>query len=464
MMALSTDDLDDGPFAPPPSDWRTVEAIKERAERQAAAKASRPRETRFGRLSFGELRERKAKAPDFVVDDWMIAREQSMLAGESQSGKSFLAIHVALCVAAGMEVFGRKTAAGLVIYQAGESGTGVTDLRIPAWVQHFSAADLQLPFEILLAKVDLWSPDGNAKSFIDTVKAIAAEHAPTPLRAVFIDTLSKAMAGANENDGRDVSRVLANAETISRDTGAHVCIVHHFPKGGKTLRGHGSLKADVDTVALVHVDENKVRTLTFDKVKDGEPGHKLQFELMQVRLGERDDGKLITSCVVLPVGEKQAAREEVVNSVRLSTIEMAMFQALWKALAEFGGPPPATLNCSPNEKVVAYDEVKRIYVEASPDDEVEPGADDQAREDARRRHLDRLRKQMKAAADKMRSTWKVLAIGRCKDPDTGKETYYAWWTGRPVRGMPATNPPKPRNQEEAPAALSEGGDWMKDIF
>ena len=392
----------------------------------------------------------------------MVAKEVSFFAGESEAGKTFLAIDTALRTCLGWPVFGRRTKPGLVIYQIGESGDSLIDLRIPAWWEQFGA-DLPeiVPFEILTSKVNLWTSETRASdgtgAFLDTIRAIMAEYPNLPLVAVYIDTWSKAFAGGNEIDGKDVARVIANAEMIAKETGAHVAIIHHFPKGGQTLRGHGSLKADVNCVAMIKMDrDTKVRTITFDKLKDGVKSD-MQFELMQIRLGERDDGKPITSCVVLPVGEKAKARaEEAANSVRLSTIEMAMFQALWKALGEFGHPPPAALDCPSSVKVVPYDEVKRIYVEASPDDDVEPGADDQAREDARRRHIDRCRKQMKAAADKMRSTWKVLAIGRCNDPDTGKETYYAWWTGRPVRGMPSTNPPKARH-EERPAALAETG-------
>ena len=195
-MALAHDDdgLDREPYGTSIASWPV--------SLPSLAPVKPPRETRFGRISFGQLRDRKAKAPNYVIDDWMVAREQSMLAGESQSGKSFLGIHAALSIAAGMPIFGRRVSPGLVIYQAGESGTGVLDLRIPAWTQHFGAElPEHMPFEILPAKVDLWSEQGNAKAFIETVKAIAEEHKPVPLRAVFIDTLSKAMAGANENDG-----------------------------------------------------------------------------------------------------------------------------------------------------------------------------------------------------------------------------------------------------------------------
>ena len=207
-------------------------------------------------------------------------------------------------------------------------------------------------------------------------------------------------------------------------------------------------------------EQTKIRTLAFDKVKDGERGGKLQFELMQVKLGEREgDGKPITSCVVLPVGEKAAARTDVANSVRLSTNELGLFQAFWEALQQFGGSPHPSLDCPAHVRVTPNDEVKRLYVDASPMMDTESHDSDEAQEDARRRHVERLRKQMERAAKDLNRKWKVLRFGKAPDPDTGKPVDYAWWTGRPVRGMPQTYPPKPRDGVE-PEGLAEALDGI----
>ena len=67
-MAFSPDDLDrDIGFGAPVDDWRQPDAVAERAQRQAEAKARKPRETRFNRISFGELRTKQAKAIDFAA-------------------------------------------------------------------------------------------------------------------------------------------------------------------------------------------------------------------------------------------------------------------------------------------------------------------------------------------------------------------------------------------------------------
>lgn len=425
------------------------------------------REIRFGRISFGELRTRKAKAPDFVVDDWMVAREVSMFGGESEAGKTFLAIDVALRIALGWDVFGRRTKQGLVIYQIGESGDGLLDLRIPAWISHFGK-DLpeKVPFEVLPSKINLWTSDDRAKDgtyeLLSAIRGIMAEWPGVPLAAVFIDTFNKAMIGGNENDGKDVSKVISNAELIASETGAHVPIIHHFPKGGTTLRGHGSLRADVNSVALVSVDpQTKIRTIKLDKLKDGEKAS-MQFELMQVQLGERDDGKRITSCVVLPVGEKQAARAARDTGFRLSDSEAIFFKALLTAQDRYGIPRPTDLDCDSRvQKVVEYSEVKRIFAELCPRDDIGGDVNAEAKAKADEQHRGKIKARLKRARESLMHE-KVNVIGVGKQTDGDKTVDLIWWTGRPVRDFAETQPSKQKEPELAPLP-DDGGAWVNDF-
>ena len=390
--------------------------------------AGHGREKRLGRISIGEIAGRPVTAPDFVIDGWMIAREQSFMAGEPQSGKSFLALHAAMCIATGRDVLGLKTNKGLVIYQSGESGVGVAQLRGPAWLKHFGEGvdPASTPFELIPARVNLFRPDGNAEEFHQVVKSIAREWEDRyPLRAIFIDTMSKVMSGANENDGRDVGRVLEQAERLSRDTGAHVCLVHHLPKNGTGMRGHGSLKGDTDTVAMISVEETKVRTILFDKIKDSENGGKLNFELMQVDLGARDDGARITSCVVLQVGQKDLARKTAeAKGFALGVNEAPIFDALAKAIKRAGrfsdnemeeqGVPAATY-------AVDWDIWKEEYrLSATPEENGSAPTDDL------------IRKHYKRYGEPMAKRFKII----------GRSGRWLWIGNKPVRGYPETYPEK----------------------
>lgn len=383
------------------------------------------KDRRLGRISIGEIAARKQiTPPQFVIDGWMVAREQSFLAGESQSGKSFLALHAAMSIATGRPVLGRKTNPGLVIYQAGESGFGVTGLRIPAWIDQFGeGVDFDtVPFEIIPDRVNLFRPDGNAEEFHQVVKAIQKEwEGRAELRAIIIDTMSKVMAGANENDGRDVGRVLEHGERLSRETGAHVCFVHHLPKSGVGMRGHGSLKGDTDSVVMVRNNDEGIRTVLFDKVKDGEAGEKLSFELRQVTIGFRDDGERITSCVVIPPSDAAALdKAEKEKPFTMGVNEAPIFAALMTALKKGGrvadsemeaqGVPPGTVAVDWN----IWREEYRLA--ASPDADGNPPSDEAISQHAKR------------YGTALHRRFHVI----------GRSGRWLWWTGKKVRNFPET--------------------------
>jgi hypothetical protein len=75
-----------------------------------------------------------------------------------------------------------------------------------------------------------------------------------PIRLVVVDTLSRAMAGGNENAPDDMSAFIRNIDRIRQETGAHVLIVHHCGKdAAKGARGHSCLRAATDTkIELSH--------------------------------------------------------------------------------------------------------------------------------------------------------------------------------------------------------------------
>lgn len=60
----------------------------------------------------------------------------SMLFGETGSAKTFLVIHLALCISLGWKFFGRKVRQGLVVYIAAEAGISVRQ-RIGAFRHHY---------------------------------------------------------------------------------------------------------------------------------------------------------------------------------------------------------------------------------------------------------------------------------------------------------------------------------------
>jgi hypothetical protein len=133
---------------------------------------------------------------------------------------------------------------------------------------------------------------------IDAAKQLE-RRAQTPVRLIVIDTLARAMAGANENDAAAVSEVMNSAAAIQAETGAAVLLIHHPGKdAAKGMRGSSALLAAADTV--ICVDREKAaaeRGVTVEKCKDGEEGELGSFTLEQVLLATEGDPSL-SSCVI----------------------------------------------------------------------------------------------------------------------------------------------------------------------
>lgn len=68
----------------------------------------------------------KVRAPlEWLVEDMFPARSLNAIVGVSDSLKSFFAIHLACCIATGMQFFGKEVLQGPVLFLAPEGGEGV---------------------------------------------------------------------------------------------------------------------------------------------------------------------------------------------------------------------------------------------------------------------------------------------------------------------------------------------------
>ncbi len=134
-----------------------------------------------------------------------------------------------------------------------------------------------------------------------------------PVKMIVIDTLSRAMSGANENSPEDMTKFIGNCDQLRELTGAHVATVHHSGKDKAAgARGHSSLRAATDTeIELDYNEETGLRTAKATKQRDLETGAIFNFKLKVIELGQDDDGDAVTTCVI-----EKASSEEVEEASR----------------------------------------------------------------------------------------------------------------------------------------------------
>ena len=145
------------------TDWKekaggTKEQFEILAKRAPVWKPEPPK-SKYGGFTWDDI-DAPGLEYDYLIDSFLTERGRSVIGGPSSSGKSFLAIHAAMCVARGQDFFQYPVKRGGVIYQAGEGGHGIKK-RLKAYRQHFEVADdRDIPLVILPSKVDLFSPRG----------------------------------------------------------------------------------------------------------------------------------------------------------------------------------------------------------------------------------------------------------------------------------------------------------------
>jgi hypothetical protein len=144
-------------------------------------------------------------------------------------------------------------------------------------------------------------------TIIEAAKELAAISGE-PVSMIIIDTLSRAIAGDDENSAADMSAFVDRMGAIARATGAAVLVVHHPGKDeARGMRGSTALFGAADVVIRI-TQEGEVREVETEKVKDGMIGRVLTYRLKVVELGTDEDGDQITSCIVEALSKPKAKR------------------------------------------------------------------------------------------------------------------------------------------------------------
>lgn len=256
--------------------------------------------------------------PDELVQGILAAGDASVLYGDSNSGKTFAAVDMACAVARGVPWLGRNTEQGLVVYLAAESPASVRR-RLQAYQQHHG---VRVPdFAIVQSPVDLFASDADADAVVHVVQHLSALR-DKPARLVIGDTLARLSAGANENSGEDMGRVVQRIDAIRAATGAHFLLIHHSGKNAAAgARGWSGIRAAVDTEIEV-TDAPQGRCLEVTKQRDvGAKGERIGFRLEAVALGLTKWDTPATSCIVVPADAPAKPQGKRVSEVGGAILE-----------------------------------------------------------------------------------------------------------------------------------------------
>jgi hypothetical protein len=316
-------------------------------------------------------------ADDFV-EGVLIDRQMSVIYGPSNCGKTFWTSDLAMHVATGRKWNGREIEAGGVIYCALEGAYGIQN-RVAAWRGKHDLEGVEVPFAIIPVALNLLDPSADTDRVLDAIDR-AKHDMGVPVRWIIMDTLSRAMAGGNENSPEDMGALVTNGTKIQQVGKAHVSWIHHSGKDqAQGARGHSLLRAATDTeIEISRPDKDSPSTARVTKQREMEIEGDWRFRLEPVELGQNRRGKPVTSCIVVPDTSEAAAPRK-----RMSADTARAFEVLASLIAEDGqtGHRAAPDGCASVPDQWWRD---RFYQRAK------PGADQDTKKRAFRRAADNL--------------------------------------------------------------------------
>ena len=261
--------------------------------------------------------------PQWVVRDLIPTEELTLIVGETNCGKTFLAMDLLLAVARPncSHWLGNKIRIHGPVVHISLEGRSLPN-RIRAYLKHHG----------ITAPPDYHAIGGNVTLAQDYARLAQTLDALQPT-VIAVDTVNRALGGGDENSSTDMGAFIRAAEQlVVAFPGCAVILVHHLGKDvGKGARGHSSLRGAVGAELLVtHDKPTGVRTVTLGKQRDGAMNFAASFMLGIVELGHDEDGDLVTSCVVQAVAPPASA----------DASDYEVYVRIWQwNRTEYGGKP-----------------------------------------------------------------------------------------------------------------------------
>lgn len=191
------------------------------------------------------------KPPEWLIPGVMTKTGVGLLYGPPATLKTFLMLDLASSIATG---HGPNWWAGddrepeTVLYLAGESPNGLVNARYSAWMQRHMIPGLRSRSKLIvvpsvppLEMSDYW------RGIIEWIRRKELN-----VSLLVIDTVARAMAGWDENSGKDVTKTTMKMESLSRELGCFVMGIHHTGKDAERgARGSSAWHGNTDLMLEV---------------------------------------------------------------------------------------------------------------------------------------------------------------------------------------------------------------------
>jgi 5S rRNA maturation endonuclease (ribonuclease M5) len=261
--------------------------------------------------------------PSWIIKGILEDKSLGLLFGSSGSGKSYIAIDLAACIASGKPFCNHVIKKqGPVIYIAGEGFSGISR-RLRAWELKHGISLKDSPIGVSHKACALGDPDlmVHVEREIQKIKERFGG-----IACIIIDTWARNMVG-DENSTQDTSAAIRAVDELRMKNDCTALIIHHSGQAeSDRARGSSALRAALDVEYKVSISDEIV-TLTNTKMKDGEPPDPLMFCFDHIDLGvEDEDGEIIFSAALEPLD----VNDIVPKNAKLGETQALIYDELYK--------------------------------------------------------------------------------------------------------------------------------------
>lgn len=237
--------------------------------------------------------------------------------GDSEAGKTFVALDRDLHIAHGIPWRGRKTKQGIVLYIVGEGKHGLIK-RVKAW-HEFHGLPINNNIAYRTVPAELCNPQAVNSLTAEIKSIIRAMNRRITL--IELDTLNRNFGQGDENSTKDMTMFVRGMDDLrSGSNGAAISTVHHCGHSSKDRsRGSIVLFNSVDFAYCVSKEgetfNDYVTTMKFMKVKDYDKPQPLSWKWNRQDLPwaeEDDNGNIVpmNSVVLTPIDYQEKPKSK----------------------------------------------------------------------------------------------------------------------------------------------------------
>ena len=222
-------------------------------------------------LHFSQHWGAKVKDREWIIPGVLPARQRCALVGRWGLGKSWLATHIAACVAYGLPFLGdtQPSLRGSVVILDGEGGK----LRFLRRMDSLTKGLVSDPPRDDGCDVHWRAAGGLGMGWGENQSALFHELERLTPALIIFDTMAKVIGVSDENSNASAAVVTGAMNALTDDLDAALLLLAHPAKsesGDTTVRGAGEFTADVDVLHAIRRGESLVRMVECHKDRDGD--------------------------------------------------------------------------------------------------------------------------------------------------------------------------------------------------